>query len=471
MENEQNSVGPWADRDRFSLLLDKARQFAGEYVDTLEERPVFPAEASLQAMNALDELLPENSSDPLAALQLLHDIGSPATVAQTSGRYFGFVNGGMIPVGLAAKWLADVWDQNTAHYVMSPINSRLEEICERWIVSLLDLPAGTAAGFVSGTTIANFSGLCAGRNELLRRRGWDVVKKGLYGGPRIRVIVGADAHAAVYKSISMLGLGSDNVEIVPADDQGRMRPDQMPKLDEAAVVVAQVGNVNSGTIDPVGAICDRVRASGSWVHIDGAFGLWARVLPSRREICDGIEKADSWSVDAHKTLNVPYDSGMILCRDRDALTSAFKTSASYFQWSKHRDSMNFRPSMSNRARVIELWAVLKSLGREGVQQLVERLCQNARLFARLLAEQGFQIHNDVVFNQVLVSCDEDELTTVTLRNIQASGECWCGGSMWRGRAVIRISVCDWATKPKDVERSVRAFVQARTAAIAESDRA
>jgi glutamate/tyrosine decarboxylase-like PLP-dependent enzyme len=450
------------------LLLDKARQFAGEYVDTLEERPVFPAEASLQAMNALDELLPENSSDPLAALQLLHDIGSPATVAQTSGRYFGFVNGGMIPVGLAAKWLADVWDQNTAHYVMSPINSRLEEICERWIVSLLDLPAGTAAGFVSGTTIANFSGLCAGRNELLRRRGWDVVKKGLYGGPRIRVIVGADAHAAVYKSISMLGLGSDNVEIVPADDQGRMRPDQMPKLDEAAVVVAQVGNVNSGTIDPVGAICDRVRASGSWVHIDGAFGLWARVLPSRREICDGIEKADSWSVDAHKTLNVPYDSGMILCRDRDALTSAFKTSASYFQWSKHRDSMNFRPSMSNRARVIELWAVLKSLGREGVQQLVERLCQNARLFARLLAEQGFQIHNDVVFNQVLVSCDEDELTTVTLRNIQASGECWCGGSMWRGRAVIRISVCDWATKPKDVERSVRAFVQARTDAIAES---
>jgi len=190
-----------------------------------------------------------------------------------------------------------------------------------------------------------------------------------------------------------------------------------------------------------------------------------------REICDGIEKADSWSVDAHKTLNVPYDSGMILCRDREALTSAFKASASYFQWSEHRDSMNFRPSMSNRARVIELWAVLKTLGREGVQQLVEQLCQNARLFARLLSEQDFQIHNDVVFNQVLVSCREDALTTATLRNIQASGECWCGGSTWQGRVVIRISVCDWATKPKDIERSVRAFVQARTAAIAESARA
>ena len=471
MENDQRSSGPWGDRDHFSLLLDTARQFAGEYIDTLEDRPVFPAEPSLQAMNALDERLPENPSEPLEVLKLLHGIGSPASVAQTSGRYFGFVNGGILPVGLAAKWLADVWDQNTAHYVMSPINSRLEEVCERWIVSLLRLPEGTAAGFVSGTTIANFSGLCAGRNELLRRRGWDVGKKGLYGAPRIRVIVGADAHAAVYKSNSMLGLGSDNVEIVSADDQGRMRPDQMPKLDEGALVVAQAGNVNSGAIDPVGAICDRARASGSWVHVDGAFGLWARVLPAMNEICDGIEKADSWSVDAHKTLNVPYDSGMILCRDREALMSAFKASASYFQWSEHRDSMNFRPAMSNRARVIDLWAVLKTLGREGVQELVEQLCQNARLFARLLAEHGFQIHNDVVFNQVLVSCEENALTTTTLRNIQASGECWCGGSTWRGRAVIRISVCDWATTPKDVERSVRAFVQARSDAIAESGRA
>ena len=471
MKNKQSSASLWANPDSFSTLLNKARQFGGEYLDSLEKRPVFPADDSLKAMNALDEPLPESASDPVMALKLLHEIGSPAAVAQTGGRYFGFVNGGIIPVGLAAKWLADVWDQNTAHYVMSPINSRLEEICERWIVSLLDLPAGTAAGFVSGTTIANFSGLCAGRNELLRRRGWDVVKKGLYGAPRIRVILGADAHAAVYKSISMLGLGSDNVEIVPADDQGRMRPDQIPKLDEDSLVVAQVGNVNSGAIDSVGAICERARAAGSWVHVDGAFGLWARVLPSMREICDGIEEADSWSVDAHKTLNVPYDSGMILCRDREALTSAFKASASYFQWSEHRDSMNFRPSMSNRARVIELWAVLKTLGREGVQQLVEQLCQNARLFARLLVEQDFQIHNDVVFNQVLVSCGDDALTTATLQNIQRSGECWCGGSSWRGKTVIRISVCDWATTPKEIERSVRAFITARSAAIAEQPNA
>ena len=461
------SAPSWADPESFSSLLDKARQFAGEYIDSLGQRPVFPTEASLQALNSLNEPLPETSSDPGFVLKQLHEIGSPGAVNQTAGRYFGFVNGGMLPVGLAAKWLGDVWDQNTAHYVMSPVDSRLEEICERWIVSLLRLPDETAAGFVSGTTIANVCGLCAGRNELLRRRGWNVAKKGLYGAPRIRVIVGADAHAAVYKSISMLGLGSDNVELVPSDDQGRMRPDQMPKLDEGALVIAQAGNVNSGAIDPVGAICERAHAAGSWVHVDGAFGLWARVVPSMREICDGIENADSWSVDAHKTLNVPYDSGMILCRHREALMNAFKASASYFQWSEHRDGMNFRPSMSSRARAVELWAVLKTLGREGVQRLVEQLCENAREFARLLAEQDFQIHNDVVFNQVLVSCENDALTKTTLNKVQASGECWCGGSSWRSKAVIRISVCDWATTQKEIERSVRALIAARTAAVAE----
>ena len=262
----------------------------------------------------------------------------------------------------------------------------------------------------------------------------------------------------------MLGLGSENVELVPVDDEGRMRADRMPKLDEAALVITQAGNVNSGAIDPIGPLCEHAHASGSWVHVDGAFGLWARVLPSMRKTCEGIEMADSWSLDAHKTLNVPYDSGIIACRHREALMSAFKASASYFKWSEHRDSMNFRPSMSARARVIELWAVLKTLGRQGVRRLIEQLCENARSFARLLSEQGFQIHNDVVFNQVLTSCADDALTRATLQNIQSSGECWCGGSTWHGRAVIRISVCDWATTPKQIERSVRAFVKARAIA-------
>jgi glutamate/tyrosine decarboxylase-like PLP-dependent enzyme len=464
MHKEQSSVRSVADPEQLPLLLDKARQFAGQYIASLDERPVFPDEKSLRAMDALVEPFPENPSDPFLVLDQLQEIGAPAVVNQTAGRYFGFVNGGILPVGLAARWMADVWDQNTAHYVMSPFNSRLEEICERWIVSLLDLPEETAAGFVSGTTMANFSGLCAGRNELLRRCGWDVGRKGLYGAPKIRVLAGADAHAAVHKSISMLGLGAENVELVPVDDRGRMRVDRMPKLDEAALVVTQAGNVNSGAIDPIGQICEHAHASDSWVHVDGAFGLWARVLPAMRKSCDGIEMADSWSLDAHKTLNVPYDSGIILCRHRDALMNAFKASASYFQWSEHRDSMNYRPSMSARARVIELWAVLKTLGREGVRLLIEQLCENARSFARLLSEQGFQIHNDVVFNQVLASCDDDAQTKTTLENIQSSGECWCGGSTWHGRAVIRISVCDWATTSKEIERSVGAFVKARAMA-------
>jgi glutamate/tyrosine decarboxylase-like PLP-dependent enzyme len=246
-----------------------------------------------------------------------------------------------------------------------------------------------------------------------------------------------------------------------------MRAEQMPKLDESALVVAQAGNVNSGAIDPVGQICERAQSTGSWVHVDGAFGLWARVIPSLRDVCDGIEKADSWSVDAHKTLNVPYDSGLVLCRHREALLNAFKASASYFQWSEHRDGMNFRPSMSSRARAIELWAVLKTLGREGVRRLVEQLCENAREFAWRLSDQEFEIHNDVIFNQVLVSCEDDALTKATLENIQRSGECWCGGSTWHGKAVIRISVCDWATTAKEIERSVRAFITARSAAAAD----
>ena len=462
--NEPTHKSTIAEHESLPLLLDQVRQFAGEYIDDRERRRVFPDEKSLKAMDALDEPLPENPSTAAVVLRQLHQIGSNAAVNQTAGRYFGFVNGGILPVGLAARWMADVWDQNTAHYVMSPINSRLEEICERWMISLLGLPEGSAAGFVSGTTIANFSGLCAGRNELLRRRGWDVAKRGLYGAPRIRIIAGADAHAAVHKSISMLGLGSDNVELVAADDHGRMRPDQIPKLDESALIVTQAGNVNSGAIDQIGKICDRVRESGSWVHVDGAFGMWARAVPSMSEMCEGIEKADSWSLDAHKTLNVPYDSGIILCRHREALTNAFKASASYFQWSEHRDSMNFRPSMSNRARVIELWAVLKTLGRAGVQSLVEQLCEKAREIAQRLSNEKFQIHNDVVFNQVLVSCGDDALTKTTVENIQRSGECWCGGSTWHGRSVIRISVCDWATTSKEIERTVGAFVQARTAA-------
>lgn len=446
-------------------LLRQAGRYAERYLRTLEERPVYPDADALDGLEEFNEPLPERSTDPAETLATLDRVGTSGTVSQVGGRYFGFVNGGALPVGVAARWLADTWDQNTAHHVMSPVASRLEEVCERWLVELLNLPDGTAAGFVTGTTLANLSGLAAGRNEILRRQGWDVREAGLYGAPPIPVIVGADAHAAVRKSLALLGMGDAHTQVVPVDDQGRMRIDDLPEFSAPSLVVAQAGNVNSGGFDPIGEICARAHASGGWVHVDGAFGLWAAAVPSLAHLHSGIEQADSWAVDAHKTLNVPYDCGIVFCRDRAALVNAFQASASYFQWSDRRDPMNYTPSMSKRARAVELWAVLKTLGREGVVGLVEQLCENAQYFAEQLAGEGFRIHNEVDFNQILVSCGNDGDTTATLENIQASGVCWCGGSTWKNQTVIRVSVCSWATTRDDVDRSVAAFASARHTAL------
>ncbi|MGB1840362.1 MAG: pyridoxal phosphate-dependent decarboxylase family protein [Longimicrobiales bacterium] len=450
--------------DRQISLLNDALQYAEEYLRTVDDRPVFPTTEALHALGSFDEPLPDRSTEASETLAILHRVGSPGTVAQVGGRYFGFVNGGALPVGVAARVLADVWDQNTAHYVMSPVAARLEAVCERWLSELLGFPEGTAAGFVTGTTLANLSGLAAGRNELLRRQGWDVVEAGLYGAPPVPVIVGADAHAAVRKSLALLGMGDAHTHVVPVDDQGRIRVDQLPELGVPALVVAQAGNVNSGAFDPVGALCDRVHPDGGWVHVDGAFGLWAAAVPALGHLADGIDRADSWAVDAHKTLNVPYDCGIVMCRDRGALEAAFRASAAYFQWSEHRDPMRYTPSMSKRARSVELWAVLKTLGRDGVIELVERLCAHARSFAAQLRSHDFQIHNHVVFNQVLVSCEDDTETERTLAEIQALGSCWCGGSTWRGRPVIRVSVCSWSTTDEDIRLAVKSFCDARDAA-------
>ncbi len=445
-------------------LLATAQRYATRYLRTLDERPVFPSAEALAALSGFDEPLPDSSSDPAATLALLDEVGSPATVAQVGGRYFGFVDGGALPVGVAARWLADTWDQNTAHYVMSPVASRLEEVCERWLVDLLGLPEGTAAGFVTGTTVANLSGLAAGRNELLRRQGWDVAEAGLYDAPPVPVVVGASAHAAVRKGLSILGMGDRHTVVVPVDDQGRLDPGALPDFEAPPLMVAQAGNVNSGAFDPVGEICERTHAAEGWVHVDGAFGLWAGAVPGLAHLYEGIPSADSWAVDAHKTLNVPYDCGIVLCRDREALEAAFRASASYFQWSPHRDPMRYTPSMSKRARAVELWAILRTLGRDGVAGLVEKLCAHARYFADRLSDEGFHVVNDVVFNQVLVACDDDSETKRTLELVQASGECWLGGSVWKGRAVMRVSVCSWATTRADIHRSVAAFVAARTQA-------
>lgn len=445
-------------------LLALVHTYALEYMSTVQHRPVFPGQEALEGLKAFDEVLSELPGDPHEMLTLLHEKGSPATVAQTGGRYFGFVNGGIAPAALAAKWLADVWDQNTAMYVISPIASRLEEICERWLVSLLGLPEGTAAGFVGGSSTATLCGLAAGRNHLLKNLGYNVAEKGLFGAPEITVVLSEGAHSTIYKALSILGLGSERVIKVPMDTEGRIRPELVPEPDNRTLLILQAGNVNSGAFDDFSALCEKARAAGAWVHVDGAFGLWAAASEPLKHLTAGVENADSWSVDAHKTLNAPYDNGIVLCRDRDALTSALHMTGSYIVYSPQRDGMLYTPEMSRRARIVELWATLKSMGRSGVSELVEDLHQKAVYFAEGLAEQGFRILNEVCFNQVLVAADTPELTAATLKGVQDSGELWCGSSQWEGKTVIRLSVCSYRTTEGDVDRCIKAFVKARDGA-------
>lgn len=453
----------WEDlfqHNRDKDIYNQTINYAYDYLDTVRDRSVFPTDSAIERLSELDELMPDNPQASEAVLQQLHDIGSPATLAQGGGRYFGFVNGGVIPTALAARLLADVWDQNAGLYIMSPIASKLEALCERWIVDLLDLPEGTAAGFVSGTSTATMVGLLIGRNTLLKNQGWDVAEDGLFGAPPIRVVTSKQAHGTVRKALAIIGIGQKQIEWVEADAQGRLDASQLPELDNHTLVILQAGNVNSGAFDPFTEVCEKANQAGAWVHIDGAFGLWAAASESTQQYTQGIALADSWSVDGHKTLNTPYDSGIVLCKDRSTMVNTLQATGSYLQFSDNRDNMLYVPEMSRRARGVELWALLKTLGRSGIDAMIAQLCQRAELFAELLPQYGFRILNDVVFNQVVVACDTPELTEHTLKLIQASGECWCGGSNWQGEPVIRVSVCSWATTEEDVRISVDAFSKA-----------
>ncbi|MGB1250426.1 MAG: pyridoxal phosphate-dependent decarboxylase family protein [Candidatus Promineifilaceae bacterium] len=444
-------------------LFEQAQQYAYSYIDAAYERHVYPTDDALADLSVFDEALPDEMQAGADILSLLDQYGSPATVAQTGGRYFGFVNGNAIPTALAARWLSDVWDQNSALHVMSPIVAKLEQVCERWAVDLLGLSAETAAGFVSGTSIATLCGLAAGRYALLKKQGWDVNEDGLFGAPPIRVVVSEQAHGTVLKALALLGLGKGRIERVPADDQGRIDVSQLPELDATTLVILQAGHVSTGSFDDFEAIGKLAQSADAWVHIDGAFGLWAAASPNLKHLTKGIELADSWSVDGHKTLNTPYDCAIVLCKRREILAAAMQATGAYIQWGNERDNMLLTPDMSRRARAVELWATLRFLGRSGLASMLEELVARAQQFAGLLREAGFQIQNDVVFNQVLVMCDSAEQTTATMTAIQSSGECWAGGTRWNGDPAIRISVCSWATTSADIERSANAFIAARNA--------
>lgn len=440
-------------------LLNDATRYASEYLESLRERRVYPRAEILAEMSALGGNFPYDPTNPATVLALLNAAGSPATVASAGGRYFGYVIGGVLPAALAANWLASAWDQNAFAKTTSPVAAALEEIALQWLVEILQLPTGCGGGFVTGATMASFTALAAARHSVLAQAGWDVEERGLFGAPPISVIVGEEVHVSVLKALSMLGLGRQRVQRVPVDDQGRMRTAELPPLHPPTIVCIQAGNVNTGAFDPASEICARARDAGAWVHVDGAFGLWAAAAPSLANLTAGISDADSWATDGHKWLNVPYDSGLAFVRNPDHLRAAMTLQASYFVTSEQRDPGQFTPDASRRARGIEIWAALRSLGRRGLIDLIERCCRHAKRFAEVLEREGFSILNEVVLNQVLVAFGDSDRTRRVIKAIQDDGTCWCGGTQWQGRTAMRISVSCWATTDEDVERSLEAMVR------------
>lgn len=441
-------------------LLAETAARAARYLLEINARSVAPSDKAIASLEALAGPLPKEPLDPAKVLALLDNVGSPATVATAGGRYFGFVIGGSLPAALAANWLASAWDQNACMRVMSPTAATLEDIVQRWVIELLGLPAESEAGFVTCTTMANFSGLAAARSAILRRAGWNVEEDGLFGAPVIRVLVGQEVHVSVLKALNMLGLGRSRVEIVPADGQGRMRADALPMLDDRTIVCIQAGNVNTGAFDPVEEICMRAREHGAWVHVDGAFGLWAAVSPRYAPLLAGAQNADSWAIDCHKWLNVPYDSGIVVVRSPEHLRHALSAgSAAYLAPSTEREPWHHTPEASRRARAVELWVAIRSLGRSGLRMMVEHHCRQAQLFASHLRSAGFAVLNDVVLTQVLVSFGSPEETRSIIAELQSEGTCWCGGTVWQGHTAMRISVSSWATTDEDVERSAEAMIR------------
>ena len=449
-------------------LLENSAERAIRYLEDLPERAVAPSPASISALSAFEEQLADAPVAPEMVIRQLDELGSPASMAMAGPRFFGFVIGGSLPVAVAANWLAAAWDQNAAFYSVTPAAAAVEQAALGWLLDTLGLPAGCGAGFVTGATMANFTALAAARHAVLSRAGWNVEADGLFGAPPITVVVGAEAHSTLFKSLGILGLGRNRVVRVPVDGQGRMIASALPRISGPTIVCLQAGNVNTGSFDPFGEVCEKAHADGAWVHVDGAFGLWAAASPRLAHLTAGLERADSWGTDAHKWLNVPYDSGIAFVRDPDALRAAMAVTAEYLPAPEsggsgaarpQRNPSDFTPELSRRARGVEVWAALKSLGREGVADLVERTCSYARLFAEGLAAAGYTIRNDVVLNQVLVTFGDVQATLRVIAAIQADGTCWCGSTVWQGKTAMRISVSSWATTKEDVRKSLEAILR------------
>jgi glutamate/tyrosine decarboxylase-like PLP-dependent enzyme len=449
-------------------LFEATARLAASYLDRIADRHVGGRASRAELLAALGGPLPFRGAPPLQVIEELARGADTGLVATPGPRYFGFVTGGAVPVAVAADWLASAWDQNGALYVMSPAVAVMEDIVSHWLLELLQLPDDASVGFVSGAHLANFTCLAAARHEVLHRVGWNVEEDGLQQAPPITIVVGDEVHISVVGALRMLGFGASQPLRVAVDDQGRMRPEAvkqtLDRITGPAIVCLQAGNVNTGASDPFEAIVAAAHARGAWVHVDGAFGLWAAAVPDLQVQVTGVEQADSWTTDAHKWLNVPYDSGLAIVRHPAPHRAAMSLHASYLVrgLDEERVGMDWVPESSRRARVIPLYALLRSLGRDGLTHMILRNCVLARRIAdHLRAEAGIQILNDVVLNQVLVRfADSDRVTRDVIARVQQEGTCWAGGAEWRGRSVMRISVSNWSTTEEDIDRSAAAIIQA-----------
>ncbi|MFG1925917.1 pyridoxal phosphate-dependent decarboxylase family protein [Cryptosporangium sp. NPDC048952] len=444
-------------------LLDATATLAASYLEQAGTRPVARSASLAEMVEAIGAELPDEGVDPTTVIEDLARGVDPGLVVTNGGRFFGFVEGGVLPAALAADWLTSTWDQNPGFYALSPAAAAAEEICRRWLCDLFHLGSAWSAGFTTGAQLANFAGLAAARHHVLANAGWDLEQRGLFGAPPITVVVGQERHATVDRALRFLGIGRDQLAIVDVDDQGRMRADALPAIDGPTIVCTQAGNVNTGAIDPVGEIADRAHHAGAWVHVDGAFGLWAAASPELRHLTDGVERADSIATDGHKWLNVPYDCGVILCAHPEAHRAALRLSADYLVRNGERQGSDWTPESSRRARAFAVYAALRSLGRRGVAEMIERSCAQARRIAERLAGD-FEVLNDVTLNQVLIRVgNDDDRTRRTAAAIQHGGETWLGTTVWQGRTALRISVSDHAIDDAGIDTLVRALTTAAEA--------
>jgi len=448
-------------------LLARTAGIAADYVQTLDTRPVRPERGYREMLALLDGPVPDGPAEPLAVVEELAAVGEDGLAAMGSGRYFGFVIGGALPASLAVDWLVSAWDQNTGLAEPTPATSALEAVAGRWVLELLGLPAGCSFAFVTGCQMAHVTALAAARQGVYARAGWDLVERGLAGAPPLRVVVGEKRHVTLARALRLLGIGRGQEVVLPVDGQGRMDVSGLGAALEPgvpAIVCAQAGEVNTGACDDLATVVETAHAAGAWVHVDGAFGLWAATVPSLRHLLSGYEHADSWATDAHKWLNVPYDCGIALCAHPEHHEAAMEYAAPYLHVSDEaaiRDPMGYSPEFSRRARSAPVWAAIRQLGRSGVAELVERTCAHARRFAERIVElEGCEVLNEVVLNQVLFRFADDEQTRAAVAAVQASGEAWMSGTVWDGRAAIRLSVSNWRTIEADIDRTVAAFARA-----------